>query len=349
MLEIIDVSKSFGSIEALSRISFSVAKGEIIAILGPSGCGKSTLLSITAGLIGPDTGMIRWNGVSLKSVPPHLRNFGLMFQDNALFPHRNVYGNVAFGLKQLRLDPAAIDKQVSAILNMVGMKDLANRDVLSLSGGEQQRVALARTIAPKPRLLMLDEPLGSLDRNLREQLLHELRQILTKLEQTVIYVTHDQDEAFAIADRVAIMNAGQLIQIGRPRDIYEHPVSTFVARFLGLTNILEKSIVSVDKSNGVRISEKSLIQVSQPPPKHMKNPRILVRPRGAQLSEHGTLSGILAGISFRGALVDLKIIVSNELQLRFEVPTPSLIPKVGTKIKLELPSDASIWIEDDSL
>ena len=349
MLEIIDISKSYESMEALNQISFSVAKGEIISILGPSGCGKSTLLSIVAGLTIPDTGMIRWNGISLTSVPPHLRNFGLMFQDNALFPHRHVYGNVAFGLKQLRLDPAVIDKQVSAILNMVGMKDLANRDVLSLSGGEQQRVALARTIAPKPRLLMLDEPLGSLDRNLREQLLHELRQILTKLEQTVIYVTHDQDEAFAIADRVAIMNAGQLIQIGRPRDIYEHPVSTFVARFLGLTNILEKSIVSVDKSNGVRISEKSLIPVSQPPPKHMKNPRILVRPRGAQLSEHGTLSGILAGISFRGALVDLKIIVSNELQLKFEVPTPSLIPKVGTKIKLELPSDASIWIEDDSL
>ncbi len=349
MLEIIDVSKSFGSIEALSRISFSVAKGEIIAILGPSGCGKSTLLSITAGLIGPDTGMIRWNGVSLKSVPPHLRNFGLMFQDNALFPHRNVFGNVAFGLKQLQMKPEAIDKQVSAILNIVGMRDLADRDVLSLSGGEQQRVALARTIAPNPRLLMLDEPLGSLDRNLREQLLHELRQILTDLEQTVIYVTHDQDEAFAIADRVVIMNTGKLIQIGRPRDIYANPASTFVARFLGLTNILEKAIVSVDKSNGVRISEKSLIQVSQPPPKHMKNPRILVRPRGAQLSEHGTLSGILAGISFRGALVDLKIIVSNELQLRFEVPTPSLIPKVGTKIKLELPSDASIWIEDDSL
>ena len=319
MLEIIDVSKSFGSIEALSRISFSVAKGEIIAILGPSGCGKSTLLSITAGLIGPDTGMIRWNGVSLKSVPPHLRNFGLMFQDNALFPHRNVFGNVAFG------------------------------DVLSLSGGEQQRVALARTIAPNPRLLMLDEPLGSLDRNLREQLLHELRQILTDLEQTVIYVTHDQDEAFAIADRVVIMNTGKLIQIGRPRDIYAHPASTFVARFLGLTNILETSVVSVDTNNRVKISENSLIPISQPPPKHMKHPRILIRPRGAQLSEHGTLSGILTNVSFRGALVDLKIIVSNGLQLRFEVPTPSIIPKIGTKINLTLPEDASIWIEDDSL
>ena len=349
MLEIIDISKSFGSIEALSRISFSVAKGEIIAILGPSGCGKSTLLSITAGLIGPDTGMIRWNGVSLTNVPPHLRNFGLMFQDNALFPHRNVFGNVAFGLKQLQMKPEAIDKQVSAILNIVGMRDLADRDVLSLSGGEQQRVALARTIAPNPRLLMLDEPLGSLDRNLREQLLHELRQILTDLEQTVIYVTHDQDEAFAIADRVVIMNTGKLIQIGRPRDIYAHPASTFVARFLGLTNILETSVVSVDTNNRVKISENSLIPISQPPPKHMNHPRILVRPRGAQLSEPGTLSGILTNVSFRGALVDLKIIVSNGLQLRFEVPTPSIIPKIGTKINLTLPEDASIWIEDDSL
>ena len=349
MLEIIDVSKSFSSIEALSRISFSVAKGEIIAILGPSGCGKSTLLSITAGLIGPDTGMIRWNGISMTSVPPHLRNFGLMFQDNALFPHRNVFGNVAFGLKQLQMKREAIDKQVYEILNIVGMRDLADRDVLSLSGGEQQRVALARTIAPNPRLLMLDEPLGSLDRNLREQLLHELRQILTDLEQTVIYVTHDQDEAFAIADRVVIMNTGKLIQIGRPRDIYAHPASTFVARFLGLTNILETSVVSVDTNNRVKISENSLIPISQPPPKHMKHPRILIRPRGAQLSEHGTLSGILTNVSFRGALVDLKIIVSNGLQLRFEVPTPSIIPKIGTKINLTLPEDASIWIEDDSL
>ena len=349
MLEITDISKSFNGIEVLNKISFSIAKGEIIAILGPSGCGKSTLLSIVGGLTTPDTGMIRWDGISLTSEPPHLRNFGLMFQDNALFPHQNVFGNVAFGLKQLRMDPAAIDKQVSAILNMVGMRDLADRDVLSLSGGEQQRVALARTIAPKPRLLMLDEPLGSLDRNLREQLLHELRQILTNLEQTVIYVTHDQDEAFAIADRVAIMNAGKIIQIGRPRDIYAHPASTFVARFLGLTNILETSIESIDINSGVKISENSLIPVSQTPPKHMKHPRILVRPRGAQLSKQGTLSGILTNISFRGALLDLKIIVSNGLQLRFEVPTPSLIPKIGAKINLELPADASIWIEDDTL
>ena len=349
MLEITDISKSFNGIEALNKISFSIAKGEIIAILGPSGCGKSTLLSIVGGLITPDTGMIRWDGISLTSEPPHLRNFGLMFQDNALFPHQNVFGNVAFGLKQLRMDPAAIDKQVSAILNMVGMRDLADRDVLSLSGGEQQRVALARTIAPKPRLLMLDEPLGSLDRNLREQLLHELRQILTDLEQTVIYVTHDQDEAFAIADRVAIMNAGKIIQIGRPRDIYAHPASTFVARFLGLTNILETSIESIEINSGVKISENRLIPVSQTPPKHMKHPRILVRPREAQLSKQGTLSGILTNISFRGALLDLKIVVSNGLQLRFEVPTPSLIPKIGAKINLELPADASIWIEDDTL
>jgi ABC-type Fe3+/spermidine/putrescine transport system ATPase subunit len=272
-----------------------------------------------------------------------------MFQDNALFPHRNVFGNVAFGLKQLQMKPEAIDKQVSAILNIVGMRDLADRDVLSLSGGEQQRVALARTIAPNPRLLMLDEPLGSLDRNLREQLLHELRHILTDLEQTVIYVTHDQDEAFAIADRVVIMNTGKLIQIGSPRDIYAHPASTFIARFLGLTNILKTSVVSVDTNKGVKISENSLIPISQPPPKHIKHPRILVRPRGAQLSEYGTLSGILTNVSFRGALVDLKIIVSNGLQLRFEVPTPSIIPKVGTKINLKLPEDAAIWIEDDSL
>ena len=347
MLEIIDVSKSFGNIEALNKISFSVDKGEIVALLGPSGCGKSTLLSITGGLTAPDTGNIRWDGISLNSIPAHLRNFGLMFQDNALFPHRNVFGNVAFGLQQLRMEPEEIKKQVRSILTMVGMRELAKRDVLSLSGGEQQRVALARTIAPKPRLLMLDEPLGSLDRNLREQLLNELRQILTDLEQTVIYVTHDQEEAFTIADRVAIMNAGQLIQIDCPQDIYTRPASTFVARFLGLTNILETSKESVDTNNGVVIAENILIPMSQQPPALMARPRILIRPRGAQISEQGTLSGIVTKISFRGALIDLKLKISDGLQLSFEVPTPSILPKVGAKINLKLPADAAIWIAED--
>ena len=347
MLEIIDVSKSFGNIEALHKISFSVAKGEIVAILGPSGCGKSTLLSIISGLITPDKGNIKWDSISLNSVPPHLRNFGLMFQDNALFPHRNVFGNVAFGLQQLRMEPEEINKQVHSILSIVGMRKLAERDVLSLSGGEQQRVALARTIAPKPRLLMLDEPLGSLDRNLREQLLNELRHILTQLEQTVIYVTHDQEEAFTIADRVAIINAGKLIQIDCPQDIYNRPSSTFVARFLGLTNILETSRENVDANNGIMIADNILIPMCQQPPKLMEHPRILIRPRGAQLSEQGTLSGVVTQISFHGALIDLKLKLSNEIQLSFEVPTPSILPKIGAKINLKLPADAAIWIAED--
>ena len=232
ILSVTDISKSFGSTQALDTVSFEVDQGEIVALLGPSGCGKSTLLSIIAGLEAPDNGNVRWEGVSLEGTPPHLRGFGLMFQDFALFPHMNVYANVAFGLKMAHMTPGSVDTRVKEMLETVGLPNIGARDVNTLSGGEQQRVALARALAPHPRLLMLDEPLGSLDRNLRERLVVDLEAILHRLHQTAIYVTHDQEEAFAIADRIILMNAGRIEQMGTPEVIYHSPASVFVARFL---------------------------------------------------------------------------------------------------------------------
>jgi len=228
MLSAQHLSKSFGPTAALHDVSFTLETGQVLAVIGPSGCGKSTLLSLIAGLTEPDTGDILWDGQSLRTTPTHQRSFGLMFQDYALFPHLNVSDNVAFGLQGPDKDQLAAET-----LAKVGLARFGKRDVQTLSGGEQQRVALARALAPRPRLLMLDEPLGALDRALREQLTGELRQLLNEFKQTAIYVTHDQQEAFGIADQILILNAGHVEQMGTPEAVYNHPANEFVRQFLG--------------------------------------------------------------------------------------------------------------------
>lgn len=241
VLEVVDIWKAFAGTPVLRAVHFAVHKGEIVCLLGPSGCGKTTLLRIIAGLETPDRGHILFEGRDISLVPPHSRNFGLMFQDYALFPHRNVFENVAFGLRMQRAaQPDSDDRiaqRVHQALELVGLRGFERRSVHELSGGEAQRVALARSLAPRPRLLMLDEPLGSLDRITRERLMVELRDILSGVHMTTLYVTHDQLEAFSIADRAIIMNFGQIEQVGTPEEIYRRPANAFVARFLGMTNL----------------------------------------------------------------------------------------------------------------
>src|SRR5574341_1906331 len=207
MLELLSITKSFGSTRALDNVSLTVSAGEIVSLLGPSGCGKSTLLAIAAGLETPDEGEVRWAKENLAGVPAHRRRFGLMFQDYALFPHRDVFDNVAFGLRMQNSPGGEIARKVREALALVNLAGFERRDVNTLSGGEAQRVALARALAPRPRLLMLDEPLGALDRALREQLTGELRSLLREFGQTAIYVTHDQQEAFGIADTILVMQS----------------------------------------------------------------------------------------------------------------------------------------------
>ena len=239
MLEVQNIFKSYDGRTLLKDISFQVGVGETVCLLGASGSGKSTLLRIIAGLEFADSGQILFNEHELANMPPHLRDFGLVFQDYALFPHLDVYDNVAFGLKMRHFTQEEIGKRVADSLEMVNLTGFEKRQVTDLSGGEQQRVALARALAPRPRLLMFYEPLGALDRTLREDLLNELRMILHQTEIPAIYVTHDQEEAFAIADRLLILQDRVIIREGTPSNVWSNPDSAFVARFLGLGNVID--------------------------------------------------------------------------------------------------------------
>jgi ABC-type Fe3+/spermidine/putrescine transport system ATPase subunit len=236
-----NVRRAFAATPVLRGVDLALGQGEIVCLLGASGCGKTTLLRIIAGLETADTGDVRLDGESILGVPVHARGFGLMFQDFALFPHLDVAGNVGFGLK---MQGVALQERVSRVreaLARVNLPGFERRDVARLSGGERQRVALARSLAPNPRLLMLDEPLGSLDAALRDELIVDLRAIIKAAGLTTLYVTHDQREAFAIADRIAVMNAGIIEQIAAPTTLYRAPATEFVARFLGMANIVPVS------------------------------------------------------------------------------------------------------------
>jgi ABC-type Fe3+/spermidine/putrescine transport system ATPase subunit len=238
MLELLNISKSYEEKPLLKNISFKVNAGETICLLGASGSGKSTLLRMIAGLDSPEGGMILFNGVDLAPIPAHLRDFGLVFQDYGLFPHLDVFDNIAFGLKMRNIPKEKMTARVIEMLEMVNLRGFEHRKVTELSGGEQQRVALARALAIQPRLLMFDEPLGALDKSLKEDLLNELRMILHKTSIPAIYVTHDQEEAFTIADRVLLLHDGEIIRDGAPADVWEYPNSIHAAKMLGIGNVV---------------------------------------------------------------------------------------------------------------
>jgi thiamine transport system ATP-binding protein len=243
MLRVDDVTVRFGDRVALDRVTLEVAEGEVVTVLGPSGSGKSTLLRVIAGLQRPKAGRVLLDGKDLAGVPPHRRGIGLVFQDHALFHHRDVRGNVAFGLRMRGDRAPEIEERVRELLALVGLAGFERRSIATLSGGEQQRVALARALAPQPRVLLLDEPLGSLDRRLRDRLLEELEAIFAELGVTAVYVTHDQAEAFALGDRVAIVREGRIVQAGTADELWGSPVDEDVARFLGLANVREGRVV----------------------------------------------------------------------------------------------------------
>jgi thiamine transport system ATP-binding protein len=294
-----DVTKRFGTTIALENVSLEVGDGELVALVGPSGCGKTTLLRLIAGFEAPDAGDILFNGRSVLGVPPERRGIGLVFQNYALFPHMTVFQNVAYGLKfqtssgLYTLPPSAARRTVQAkpgeLLELVGLSGLEDRMPSELSAGQQQRVALARALAPNPQVLLLDEPLSALDAKLRERLRLEIKKIQRTLKITTIYVTHDQEEALAVADRVAVMSVAHLEQIGTPREVYNTPATEFVARFIGRGNILPGELVGADA-------------------KH-----VLVRPERIRLNQSAdyTLSGKIIAMEFVGDTLWLHVDVSG--------------------------------------
>ncbi len=342
-LTLVDLHKSFGSLKTLCGISFQVRQGETVAVLGPSGCGKSTLLTIIAGLELPDQGDVLWDGNSQAGVPPHQRNFGLMFQDFALFPHRNVFDNVAFGLQMANVPKEDVTQRVDEVLTLVGLPGFTGRDVNTLSGGEQQRVALARSLAPRPRLLMLDEPLGALDRNLRERLELDLRQILRQMHQTALYVTHDQEEAFTLADRVVLMNAGHVEQMDTPPGLYRHPASPFVARFLGLDNLVPGEVRADQPLADTPLGVLPVPQGCQ------GKITVLLRPDVVRLNGQGSwkLVGEICETSFRGS-ASRAVICVNDMQLRFDFPSHLALPPLGETVHLSFEPEEAIQVFKES-
>jgi len=249
------VSKSFGSVKVLNDVDLTIKKGEFFSLLGPSGCGKTTLLRIIAGFETPDYGVVTFDGTDVLPIPPNRRQANTIFQNYALFPHLTVFENVAFPLRIKKSPPGIITTRVNDYLNLVQLERHAHKKPNQLSGGQKQRVAIARALINEPDVLLLDEPLSALDAKLRHQMLIELDTIHDKIGITFIYVTHDQEEALSVSDRVAVMDHGNVLQVGTPHDIYESPATDFVARFIGDTNLFDAAISSVKPWDGEYIAE----------------------------------------------------------------------------------------------
>jgi thiamine transport system ATP-binding protein len=335
MLEVLGVTVQYGETVALDGLDLAVADREVVCVLGPSGSGKSTLLRAIAGLERPTAGTIRWDGADLTRVAPHRRHFGLMFQDHALFPHRDVLGNVAFGLRMQRLPTSAIDSEARAALARVGLSGFERRRVRELSGGEQQRVALARALAPDPRLLMLDEPLGSLDRELRERLAAELRALFVTIGVTALFVTHDQDEAFALADRVVVMRAGRIEQVGPPEEVWRRPTTEFTARFLGFANVFDGQVTP----EGIR-SPWGVLPRALVPEEHNGSVRVAARPDALTIAAEGPVGGPVVGSTFRRD--HFLVRVDTELgPIEVACATP---PAVDDRVRLVLDPSAVVVV-----
>ncbi len=326
------VSKRYGTVAAVRDLSLEVRDREFVTLLGPSGCGKTTLLRLIAGLLAPDAGTIRVGGSTLSSaeavVPPERRGMGMVFQNYAVWPHKTVYENVAFGLAVRRIRGAAARERVARVLDLVNLGGLERRFPGELSGGQQQRVALARSLVVEPQILLLDEPLSNLDAKLRERMRWELKELQRRTGITFVYVTHDQAEAMALSDRLAVLHEGVLLQIGAPREVYARPASRVVADFMGLVNLLpgrvvhagaDESLVSVAGGDPIRcaarapLAEGAAVQVA-------------IRPESLRLARdgvpaavgEGALHGKLADVTFLGNLIDCHVVLDDGTRVRVQ-------------------------------
>lgn len=347
ILEVSGLSKAFGGARAVDQVSFSADQGELLGLLGPSGCGKTTLLRLLAGLEEPDAGTVRYDEHLINGQAPNQRGFGLMFQDLALFPHMDVFGNVSFGLRMQRLSGSQIQMRVHELLDLVEMTGYANRKVHELSGGERQRVALARSLAPAPRLLMLDEPLGSLDRALRDSLQGQVRRILKEVGVTSIYVTHDRDEAFAMADRLIFMNRGRIVQTGTPEEVVADPADGFVARTLGFKNVLRGVVLHDGEMLEIECSV-GVVSVAKPPDLETAGAAellLLIDEKGISISgfpsgeaaTRNSFQGVITERVFRGDGYELRVQVGQgELYCQASVGAVNDLTRPGQHVALSI-------------
>ena len=352
-LEIEGICKTYDGAPLLRDISLSVERGETISLLGASGSGKTTLLRIIAGLEAGESGRVRLDGQDVTHIPTHRRGIVLMFQEYALFPHRTVAENVGFGLRMQGRPRFEIQARVSEMLGLVGLAGLEERGVVQLSGGERQRVALARSLAPEPRLLLLDEPLGSLDRNLRERLLEDLAVILRRVGVTAIVVTHDQTEAFSLADRVVLLHDARVAQVGTPEMIYRRPASAWVARFLGLTNLLPAVRMTRDHVHtalGSLILNSAQCAAGTAPADGNSRGTVLIPPWGIHLVDEDAPANVFAATVsqaiFQGRTTRLRLRI-GETTLVIALELTDRIPMVGDAVRAWIDPDTLCWFQSE--
>jgi ABC-type Fe3+/spermidine/putrescine transport system ATPase subunit len=345
MIELRNVTKRYGGLVANNDVSLSIRRGELMTLLGPSGCGKTTALRCITGHNIPDEGEVWIDGRDMTNVPTHKRELGMVFQNFALFPHMTVFGNVEFPLMIRHMDKAERRERVMEALRLIRMESYETHYPREVSGGQQQRVGLARALVYRPKVLLLDEPLSNLDAKLREEMRFEIRDLIDRLGITAVYVTHDQAEALALSDRVAVMNAGRIEQVGTPDEIYDSPKSRFVADFIGLSDFLEGTIVALHAPDEMAVIRAKGLDISIPAtPEMAANRRVLmfVRPNNVELlpASHGGGTNVFPGtvdkLTYLGDRNDYRILVGEGLDLR--VQTDGKIRfAAGAEVKVRLP------------
>lgn len=345
-LELVQLRKVFGKTVAVDNFDLTVERGEFVSFLGPSGCGKTTTMRMIAGFETPSSGAVRLGGADITHTPENKRNVGMVFQSYALFPHLSVRDNIGFGLKIARKPKAEIRQRVDAMLDLIKMTPLGDRYPHQLSGGQQQRVALARALAMQPQVLLLDEPLSALDAKIRVSLRNEIRAIQRKLGITTIYVTHDQEEALSLSDRVVVMNEGRMEQIGAPFEIYNFPQTAFVASFVGTLNILSATVVDAGQGH-LRVNGSDVYTTQSVKARNGETVKLALRPEQLRLSDSGsgenTLPGRVESISFLGSIVRISITVGEATLLLDEFNHPHLtLPDVGAPVTLYFPREACL-------
>lgn len=338
-----NLSKYFGSIKAVDDVNIQVEAGTLVCLLGPSGCGKTTTLRMIAGFEEPNQGKVFIGAEDVTTMPPYIRPSALVFQSYALFPHMSIYNNIAYGLRARRTAKDEIQQRVAEVVRIMELEGQEKKTPPQLSGGQQQRVALARALVIRPKVLLFDEPLSNLDAQLRVRMRTEIRDLQKRLGITSVYVTHDQEEAFSIADKVAIMNQGRLIQLGTPRELYRRPADSFVAQFVGLSNIVPIELVTAD-ADGATIRVFGQTIRSRRPPRQSGQPvSAVLRPEALKLSSSNE-AGVQVRVidqSYIGPMIRYRVMTPDETQVTVDVhnPSPEEFFDPGTAVSLHLPQE----------